>query len=129
MRVACTASTDGAAGATAGYGGGAGSHAGSGWWKGGPQRAWSGRWRQSCVSSITMKHKEPVLSIPSRTFISNLFLRQAVRDQTGDQHIPGAWQGIEDGKIGVGLGELLNLSIVFPNRFFWRGAIGRGSCR
>jgi hypothetical protein len=28
-----------------------------------------------------------------------------------------AWQGIEDGKIGVGLCELLNLSIVFPNRF------------
>src|ERR1017187_9464408 len=38
-------------------------------------------------------------------------------DQTGNQYLPGAWQGIEDGKIGVGLGELLNPSIVFPNRF------------
>src|ERR1019366_3789365 len=44
-------------------------------------------------------------------------LRAKGSDQTGNQYIPGAWQGIEDGKIGVGLGELLNLSIVFPNRF------------
>ena len=32
-------------------------------------------------------------------------LRAKGSDQTGNQHIPGAWQGIEDGKIGVGLGE------------------------
>ena len=44
-------------------------------------------------------------------------LRAKGSDQTGNQYIPGAWQGIEDGKIGVGLCELLNLSIVFPNRF------------
>ncbi len=44
-------------------------------------------------------------------------LRAKGSDQTGNQYLPGAWQGIEDGKIGVGLCELLNLSIVFPNRF------------
>src|ERR1019366_3184690 len=48
-------------------------------------------------------------------------LRAKGSDQTGNQYIPGAWQGIEDGKIGVGLCELLNLSIVFPNRFVESG--------
>src|SRR4051794_27839357 len=50
-------------------------------------------------------------------------------DQSRNQRLPGARQGIEDDKIGVGFGELVNLSIVLLNGLMERAEQTHRSAR